>query len=307
MIEEFLEEALACRSEREFWRLHMRAEAQLTPLEIDAMRIRAHRLPELTRTWLEGVAAYGGFTDAAPQCFWRRRVAGDIDLYCDPSVPAAEKCLVLAFCGSAHRLMMPIPCTLQYLPADRCDVVVLRDQSHMHYVNGIRPYASSFFDLVRKLAVDLRVPEYMSVSTYGTSMGGFVALRCGIILNARRAISVGGTSAWQPPRLVRNDFPAFDLLCQCNAKTKTTLYCCYPADHGADAAAAAHIASFLPVRQVPIANTSAHNVIFELWRRNQLAAFYGRIFDFYEREDNRRHEEIGTLAIPTGTLPAARL
>ena len=293
MIQAFVEAVCACQSERDFWQVHMRTEAELTPLEIDALCMRGHRLPEHTRAWLNAMASYGGFMNAAPQRFWRRRVSNDIDFYCDPSVPVREKCLVFAFCGSAHRLMMPIPCTLQYLPADRCDVVVLRDQSHMHYMHGIHPYASSFLDLVRKLAADLRAAEYRSICTYGTSMGGFVALRCGIVLNARRAISVGGATAWQPPRLVRNQyFPAFDFLCRCNMKTEVSLYCCYPADHLADAAAAAHIASFLPVRHLPIAGISTHNVIFELWRRNELAAFYNRVFDFNECEDISCEDEI---------------
>jgi hypothetical protein len=288
MVDETVDALLACRSEQDFWRVHQKAEALFTPLEIAGLAEHSHSLPTQSKDWLDKIIAYAGLDRAAPQRFLRWSLAPDIDVYRDPSVPTDRKPLILGFCGGADRLMMPIPCVLQYLPSDLCDLVLLRDSSHQHYLNGISSYASSFHELVRKLAADLSVDLYRRTCCYGTSMGGFSALRRGILLRSDSAVSVGGGFPWHPSRLLRRNeraLSSFDPLCRCNAATSVSLYCCYGAGHPHDPARNEYLSRILPIHRIAV-DTTSHNVIVELWRLGALQAFYARVFAFQEHCDS---------------------
>jgi len=211
MLDDIVNALHACRSEREFWRVHIKAENALTPIEVAALIKFSHRLPDASQLWLEGLASLGNFAAAEPPRFCRQPLAPHIDLYRDPFVPSERKQLIFGFCGAANRLMMPISCVLQYLSADTCDLVLLRDPAKLHYVYGIPPYAGSVASLAVRLRADFAAEPYRRIVCYGTSMGGFVALQCGILMRADAAISIGGRFAWHPPRLLANrlrPFPA---------------------------------------------------------------------------------------------------
>jgi hypothetical protein len=298
MIDELTDALLACSSKRQLAQVHSRAEAVFTPLEFVALSERSQRFPSYSQSWLKMLADYGGFGAAPTQRFCREPVASSIDLYRDASVPSDRKRLILAFCGAADRLMMPIPCVLQSLPSDLCDVAILHDCSREHYTSGIPPYASSFVELVMKLIADLAVDRYGDVCCYGTSMGGFVALRCGVLIGSA-AISVGGRFIWHPTRLLEGGsavLPAFDILCDCNASTPVSLIACYNAAVETDKKDAELLARIVPTRLIPIAVGSTHNVIVELWKQGQLDGFYNRLFGFPEQMEAAQPRR--------GTLPS---
>ena len=233
MLDDIVNALHACRSEREFWRVHIKAENALTPIEVAALITFSHRLPDASRLWLEGLASLGNFAAGEPPRFCRQPLAPHIDLYRDPFVPSERKQLIFGFCGAANRLMMPISCVLQYLPADACDLVLLRDPAKLQYIYGIPPYAGSLASLAVRLRADFAAEPYRRIVCYGTSMGGFVALQCGILMRADAAISIGGRFAWHPPRLLREPtetVPGFDPLCACNAATATELVCYHSAN-----------------------------------------------------------------------------
>jgi hypothetical protein len=280
MIDDVVAALSNCCSEEQLWREHIRAEEQLTPLELSMLFNFTHRLRPQTRDWLKTVASYAPFVQSEPQRFCREPVATDIDIYRDPVVPSGQKILIAAFCGAGNRLMMPIPCTLQHLPSDVCDMLLVRDRSARSYTQGVADYAPNFLALVQKLATDVGFANYRKVFCYGTSMGAFPALRCGILLKADGAISVGGRFLWHPVRLLKNEGvrPVFDPLCDCNSGTTTSLVCCYTS---ADVWAADQLASILPVQRYAISSSDNHNVIIELWQRGELKDFYERIFQLY--------------------------
>jgi hypothetical protein len=297
MIDEIADALRDCRSERDFWRVQLRAESILTPLEIAALIEFSHRLPLRTQEWLKRIASLGEFGDAEPQRFCRQPLAPNIDVYRDPFVASDHKRLILGFCGGADRLMMPIACVLQYLPSDLCDLVVLRDPTWQHYLKGIPPYAHSLPDLVRRIAADIGAETYWRIYCYGASMGAFSALRCGILQKAHGAISLGGRFHWQPLRpRYKSDrmLPAFDPLCDCNSGTTTELFCVYAAENARDVENAKHLSRILPVKHIAISDTSEHNVIVALWTKGELKAFYDRMFALHEPGDKPMQRDIAT-------------
>jgi hypothetical protein len=307
MLDDIVHALHACRSEREFWRVHIKAENALTPLEIAALIKFSHRLPRASQLWLEGLTSLGGFDAEEPPRFCRQPLAPHIDFYRDPFVPCERKQLIFGFCGAANRLMMPISCVLQHLPADACDLVLLRDPAKLHYIFGIPPYADSLAALARRLAEDFAAERYRRTVCYGTSMGGFVALQCGILMQADAAISIGGRFAWHPPRLLREPtqtVPGFDPLCACNAATATELVCYHSANR-VDAEDATLLARIVPAHRIALHETSEHNIVLALCDQGRLKDFYADVFEF---SGSRTGAAAGGTMMPAvaGVAPGAR-
>ena len=282
MLDDIVQALHACRSERQFWRVHIKAKNTLTPLEVAACVKFSRRLTSASQRWLEGLASLGGLVVGEPQPFCRQPLAPHIDLYRDPFVPSERKQLIFGFCGAANRLMMPISCVLQYLPADACELVLLRDPAKLHYIYGIPPHAGSLADLALRLSAAFAAEPYRRRVCYGTSMGGFVALQCGILMRADAAISIGGRFAWHPPRLQREPtetVPGFDPLCACNAATATELVCYHSANE-VDVEDATQLAHVVPVQRIAMHETSEHNIILALGDKGRLKDFYADVFEF---------------------------
>ena len=110
-------------------------------------------------------------------------------------------------------------------------------------------------------------------------MGGFPALRCGILLKAETAISAGGQFPWYPHYVRKQELniPAFDLLCDCTVNTATTLICCYSSDYKIDAECVDILARVVPVQRIPIVS-SRHGFFDTLWQEGRLRAFFDRLF-----------------------------
>ena len=65
----------ACRSEKDFHKLHRWAESILTPLETAALIEFSHHLPSQSQDWLNRIAALGDFAIRAPQPYCRQPIA----------------------------------------------------------------------------------------------------------------------------------------------------------------------------------------------------------------------------------------
>lgn len=270
----------ASRSEKDSLKLQKWAGGIITPLEAAALMEVSPRLPPQSQAWLSKIATLGEFASVAPQRFTRQALAENIDVYSDASVPRDRKSLILGFSGAAGQLMLPTPCFLQYLSSDRYDVVMLRDRTKQGYVFGIPPYAQNLWDLIQKLKAELGAASYRRVYPYGTSMGGFPALRCGILLKTETAISGGGQFPWYPGHLTqkpKRNIPSFDPLCACNAKTKTTLICYHSTGYPPDVQSVDILARMIPIERVPI-EAPRHAFLDILWKQGRLRAFYDRLF-----------------------------
>ena len=157
-------------------------EQNLTPLEFHRVVSDLSNRFANAHAALQSLHLFQLLANEPPTLYVRRPVAPDVTLFHDPNVNYANKCLIIAFCGRAQRLMMPTGVFLQLLPSTDCDVVVLKDPGRNHFLHGSREYAADFFQLVTRLEKDLKLDRYKNVFCYGTSMGGFVALRCGLLL-----------------------------------------------------------------------------------------------------------------------------
>jgi hypothetical protein len=271
----------ACRSDKELEKLHRWARSIITPLEAAALLQIADRLPPRSQAWISNIAAFGEFATVAPQRYERRPLAKNIDIYSDPSTPREQKNLIIGFSGAAGQLMFPTPALLQYLPSDRYDVVVLRDRNKRAYVFGIPPYANSLWELIQKLTAELDAESYRRIYPFGTSMGGFAALRCGILLKTETAISCGGQFPSFPEFIMRNrklNLASFDPLCACNVETTTRLICCHSTNYPIDIHSVDMLQRIVPIERVPI-EAPGHAFPETLWEQGRLRAFYDRMFD----------------------------
>jgi hypothetical protein len=275
-----LESLFAAGNQSIAWRQQalLDAEQSLTPLEFQLVtQTLCERFAD-AQADLQNLRLSQLLAKEAPARYIRRPIAPDITLFHDPDVDRARKCLVFAFCGLSKRLMIPTGAFLQLLPCKEVDVVVVNDPHRNHFAHGCGEYAADFFQLVTRLSKDLKPHNYKNVCCFGTSMGGFAALRCGLLLQTK-SISVGGRFPWHIQRLVTGlAMPAFDLLCACKASDAVEFVCVYGIEK--DRTAVDHLATMFPVTRVPIRDATGHNVIFKMWKEGTLRQFYREHFVF---------------------------
>jgi hypothetical protein len=257
------------------------AEHSLTPLEFQlvARNLCTHFVD--AQAALQNLHLSQLLKDEVPTRYVRKPVAPDVTLFHDPDVTRASKCIIFAFSGKAGRLLIPTGLFLQLVPSTDFDIVVLKDPRRDHFAHGLQEYAEDFFQLVTKLDKDLTPDSYKNVCCYGTSMGGFVALRCGLLLGTK-AISIGGKFPWHVQRLLEptgRAMPAFELLCACKTSDAAKFVCVYGNRPG-DVADVDHLAAIFPVTRLQIREATDHNVIYTMWNKGTLRQFYREQFAF---------------------------
>jgi len=263
----------------------------LTPLEIDAELNRyGSKLVQALKVWRSSDIVHV-LSREEPELFERTEYALGVQLFTEKSIRANKKSLIIAFSGRANRLMIPPSLFLQHIPSNQFDVVMLWDSRRAHYLTGIDGYAQDSIDLTFRLARTIDLDRYQSIYCYGTSMGGFAALRAGMLLNADRAISIGGRFPWHINRLLDSStkpIPAFDPLCACMMHHDCELICFYSAQQRGDVDDVARLAQFCAVSRRPLTGFSSHNVIYPIWQSGTLRDFFGSIFDFVPRTTKPR-------------------
>jgi pimeloyl-ACP methyl ester carboxylesterase len=102
---------------------------------------------------------------------------------------AGADCALLAFCGRARRIGMPIDLIHRWFGQLGVHVVYLRDYEGHNYDQGIRSLSSdmpSTFQALREIIADLRVNR---IVCYGNSLGSYGALRYALELEAEAALA----------------------------------------------------------------------------------------------------------------------
>jgi hypothetical protein len=277
-----LAELRACTGSTLRKRTLRQIEDRLTPLEFRSLLRRSWLAPSYIRREIRQTVMGKIMRRQKPQRFERRELHADVILYSDPAAPRADKALVVAFTGRTARLMVPVAAILQQLPAQRFDVLAVTDKSKAHYLQGIVGYAPHFVGLCERLHADTGMNAYRNVYCLGTSMGGFCALRAGVVLKARRAVSIGGRFPWHIQRLEGDDVevPAFEILCSCVDPGPCELICCYSTGFQPDAEAARGLAATFPVRLKPVEGHEEHNFIHPFLLNGRLSPFLGELLDF---------------------------
>lgn len=219
--------------------------------------------------------------------FKRSTLHANVALY---SADAGAKTLIVGFCGKRMRLMMPIATMLQFLDDRQYDVLVLSDPLKLYFDAGIGGYAGSLPELAKRISAIARQRGYSSLITYGTSMGGFPALRMGGLLGADRAISAGGGPVWHVSRLARKEptIKAFDLICDCRMPLGTPCYALFSDGNPDDVAAAAKLAVVMPQSRLASLASASHNFSYTIFRKGRLEEYHQEIFGLGRDPDLER-------------------
>jgi hypothetical protein len=181
----------ACRTEADFYRVQIEAEAVLAPAEVESLDPAG--LPARARAWRDKLRGMMRLAGGAPQPFRRRALAENATLYEGPAAPGAVRSLVIGFTGIAQRMNVPAAAFLQALPAEACDVVILRDPARAAFLSGVPGYAADLPALLERLARDVPPGRHAGgMRCIGTSAGGAAALFAARLAGARRGVSVDG-------------------------------------------------------------------------------------------------------------------
>jgi hypothetical protein len=248
----------------------MKLDNELTPLEIAELLkspTHEHRPFAIARLLQQRSAAR----------YLRYELGRYVSFY---SANRGASTLIIAFCGNAFRLMMPISHFLQMIDEDRYDVLILSDIQRRHFDAGVAGFANSLLEMLTRLKSFVDARAYRRLIAYGTSMGGLPALRAGLWLGADRAVSVGGGCCKHPPRLTRaaSEIRAFDLLCACRRTADVPTVIVYAAKNRLDLREQVQLSAVLPQSVSLSIDTDAHNVIHHLDQTGRLGAFYAKIF-----------------------------
>ena len=149
-----------------------------------------------------------------PRRFERVRLAESANLY---SANLGARTLIVGMAGRHAHLFGPIWRVLQHLDDSKYDLLLVADDRRWHFSAGSAGFANSLPEMATRIRHIAESGAYENLITYGTSMGGFPALRLGGLLGAQRAVSIGGRYAWDIHRLQTEPGyqNGFDPLCSC--------------------------------------------------------------------------------------------
>jgi hypothetical protein len=225
---------------------------------------RLRSLPKPSLAWLGRLRSLCPDVFTAPQHYERRVLNAHVTGYEGHGVSKGNKSLLLAFCGNARRLMMPVSIFLQFVDCRAWDVVVIKKPKGTSYMDGLEGVCVNFTGLTDYLKAAKGPAEYRRLVTLGTSGGGFAAILAAISMGADRGISVGGS----PPR----SFVSDKALAQ-KESPKRDLRFVHGAGCISDRESAVSMAKQFGGRVHEVVEADQHNVLKPLLRRGLLAGF----------------------------------
>lgn len=197
--------------------------------------------------------------------------------------------LLICLGDRVHRVMQPISVILQSLDERRHDVLFLKDPRRAHFDTGSPGWGETFGELIRSLRRFIRDRGYRSTVTMGGSMGGLPALRAGRLLQADRAISIGGRFAIHTARFRdrESEVEAFDPLCHCIASRCESI-AVYRIGNEEDAVDAQRLARIIPSLTTLPMPGAQHNIVRDLFKLGRLDEFLAEMMDLSRPPDPQR-------------------
>jgi hypothetical protein len=160
-------------------------------MEVAAI-VKSGAVPEgLFKDWLTKFHQVVMARNPTPAKYQQTRIANGVTLYSAGGAPE-QKVLLVGLCSRAQNLCAPTAMVLQYFPDDAYDLVVLRDIQLKGFSLGILGYAQPMQAVVTRLRSDIDIGRYRETRTFGVSSGGAAALLVGSLLEATRAVCIGG-------------------------------------------------------------------------------------------------------------------
>jgi hypothetical protein len=252
--------AAECRTQNEFNRLTINLENTLAPAEI--CQIATVSLSAGTRersaAWFKKLGKWQPDLFQSPQQYQREVLSPRAIFYRHPLMPTRDKNMLLAFCGNAERLMIPVAVFLQMLDSSLWDVLVVRKRISTTYSEGEEGVADDFPGLVSHLQSKLSPAPYRNVMTFGTSAGGFFALWAAALIGAQRGVSIAG---FLPRNLAKPTLPV---------PVDADLRLVFGETCSRDRDRALLLQTLVGGRLTPVADVGNHNVLGTLMKQGRL-------------------------------------
>ncbi|MGE0666255.1 MAG: hypothetical protein AB7O49_06820 [Sphingomonadales bacterium] len=284
-----VDQFLACRKPADFYRLQILLECDAAPGEIASAFGQESLLPREAADWLAHARRMMFVQSARVQPYGRRRIAPHVALYPGRRGEGEPRELLVAFCGLADRLQVPVPVVLQHLDARRYDVLLLRDPTKRIYLQGVPDYAPDLAQVAERIRRDLDLSGYHAIQTFGTSGGGWAAFTVGTLLGAERAISMSGRPPGATFRLARMwerrgysldeqdaDFTVFERLFNQAPVRSTKLFNFFGADCETDLEGAEAFERTVGAVAIGFRGVDHHNLMLELLKSARLGKFLHR-------------------------------
>ncbi|GEM_PF-2342178 len=213
---DYLSAAAGLKTQNQFNRLHIDLERIMTPLEFSGLVAQAWagELPLKTLKWLQKLRRLSPTMAGAPQPYVATEICKRMTWYRAPSrkwksvttpllpliraigyrfsLPSTnQKPVLVAFCGMADRVGLPLPFLLQALPADEWDVLKVTRIPGCHY---LRPgsEAADLAELLTLVGTELSRVAATDVTCAGVSAGGAPAVFAALHFDIRRCVTFGG-------------------------------------------------------------------------------------------------------------------
>lgn len=260
-------------------RIFREMEHQLTPLELKALLPALEKQSGFLGKLVASSVVLSRLREEDAETFFANDPCPGIRLFADPSVRKEDKALLIGFCDSSARLLIPVGQFLQHIPAKKFDVLTLADAGSTSFEIGAGTVRGTMPSWVGQLSRKFEVQRYHTLYCVGASVGGFPALRSTSMFRAKRSVSLAGTFAWPIKRLRAGErVEAFDPLCACRPQSGE-LVVAFSSGHVRDAAHAQQMQRRVGATLMP-AEGKSHNVVQELVLAGKLDAFLGSIFEF---------------------------
>jgi hypothetical protein len=177
-------------------------------------------------------------------------------------------------------LLLPVPTFLQHLPAERYDLLVLKDPGRNCYAKGIPGISGGFLGLTRKLESMIDRSAYRSVVSYGASGGGLAALNLAAKLQLDKGVSVGTAGRnYESPR-TRALIELLDI--SIRKLATANLLIVYGLDFDLDREAALSLDNQQTIRTLGVRarrGQITHNPLYPLLREGKLGTFLQTALD----------------------------
>ena len=276
-----------CSSPADFYRVQIALENLTTPLELRTLVRALDQVPEPARQWLRDIDTMMTAGSGTTQGFLRTDLADHVTLFRSGEDHVERKRLLISFCGiyPFRPLSIPTPVFLQHVPAERFDVIVLRDPNQVFYARGIPGYGDDIADVAARLRAFAVNGGYSSIRSTGMSAGAAAALVVGTLIGADCAVAFCGmhpTSKRHIARVKAAGLDGFELdraLERAPVERRPMTMMVFGAENQTDRDGAQSLARmFSEPKLVEVQNTSSHNVPFELLKRGLLRRFMDQAF-----------------------------
>lgn len=267
-LDQYIRRAIEADSEIESYKLVIDIERELGPAELLALVNETRgriRLPALANR-LTSILQLSIPDMRDPQLYEGERFGAGVTRhrYGVPAACPAQR-LMLVFCSTAQLPFGPVARLLQYFPADRYDVVVLRDPSKRGFSSGIEGVADTFVEAVTAIRDRFGSARTRDVLCLGTSGGGGPALVAARLLGARAGVSFGGRLPTSSDRYGESEGArAMDAILHARAGEPGSLHAVYSRNNVGDVRKSGLLAAQSGAEEVVIDEADEHNVLHRL-------------------------------------------